>query len=129
MSNQIKFKHASDGVISIENGTTQLSDLFTIGAVAIASKRNEKMGKIEYATDTEGLEIVSEKAEFAAVFLNNSIRSIGVLLANANDIEHEISSIGWLITGLSELAEMANDARIDIERSLKETGKQGVSNE
>lgn len=125
MSNSIKFEHSLGGAISQDNGTTSLSDLFSIGAMALTTRRNSETSQLEYATDIEGLEIVAEKADFAANFLTNSVRSIGILLANAevSEIEHEIKSISWLITGLSELAIMVNDAQSDMNYVIEAINK------
>jgi len=130
MSKSIKFVHASEGTIPVNNGTTSISDIFSIGAVTLTTKRNSETHELEYPTDSKGLEIIAEKADFAANFLTNSVRSIGVLLATVDpsEIGHEIKSIAWLITGLSELSIMVSDTQRDIEFSLKTVDEANVEN-
>jgi len=126
MGDSIRFNHADSGETSVDNGTTALSDALVIGAINLTSKRNVETHQLEYATDSQGLEIIAEKSDLAANFLTNSVRSIGVLLANvdAKEIEYEINSISWLIVGLSELALTMDAAKSDIEHAIKEVGNE-----
>lgn len=125
MSYTIKFKHASGGKIHMNSGATSLADLFNIGSLTLTSRHNMEKGRLEYATDTEGLEKTIEKAEQAANFLSSGVNSIALLLANVNvsEVEHEVNSIAWLVAGMSELAMMINDAKSDMEYSLKITSE------
>jgi len=120
MSKSIKFNHADNGELALNTGSTSLADLLTIGAVSLTAKRNQEACKQEYATDKKGLQIISEKAEHAASFFNNSTHALGVLLAHVdhNEIQDHIPQIAWLIAGLSELSEMVGDAKSDIDYEL-----------
>ena len=121
MSDKIKFIHAENGELIENNGSTVLADIFTIGAIQLAAKRNFETQHLEYATDLKGLEAIAEKTEYVSGFLNDSISSIGILLAHIDhaEIETEMPTIGWLIAGLSELSRMTTETRADINRSIQ----------
>jgi len=123
MSNTMKFTHAPTGEINVMEGKTSYADIFKIGAMTISSETKYPGGSFyftQYPTDKAGLEIVSMKSGELLTSLHDAISVIGVLMANADaeEIQDELSSIAWVFTGLSELAEMVSSSRDDMEHTL-----------
>lgn len=120
VSKLIKFEHGENGTLKVNNGSTSLSDLLTLGAVIHTAKQNKKPFNTEYPTDLAGLQVMSDKAGYAAEFLNESTRAVSVLLAyvDPSEIQGELQSIAWLIAGLSEMAGVVSAAGSEIDCAL-----------
>jgi len=123
----VRFDHAHNGTISL-NGTTNLGCLLELGAITNTMKINydKNGGKLEYATDDKGLEIVANNIHGGIESLFNGIAVIGKLLGySSSEIgEDDISSVGWLLCGLAEIGEGLRMDLANIEYS-KEQGRKG----
>ncbi len=120
---KIKFTHAPNGEIEVNNGKTSYSDIFTIGALRVASETifpGNQTYFTKYPTDKEGLEVAVLKSGELLTALHDAISVIGVLMAYANpkDIQEDIHSVSWLIAGLGELAEMVSSTESEMTHSL-----------
>lgn len=106
----IKFDHAPDGEIEF-SGVSIFKDLMPIGALALTGQYvsdPEKGMYKRYATDKKGLQAIIDKQEETLLLLHDTMKSLGLVLAVSDSEKLSglgvVDSLGWLITGLSELA-------------------------
>ena len=125
----IKFTHAKDGQIELNQGCTIFSDLLMLGAFAGTKtfKYDQNTSWREYATDAEGLDTLEYKSGEMVSTLADTIGSLGVLMAYVDRGEvgdRHLSNYAWLIAGLGELLTQVAHENQEIARSMLVTNKQ-----
>ncbi|NOR68495.1 MAG: hypothetical protein GQ532_02160 [Methylomarinum sp.] len=109
-NNEIKFKHASDGMTSTCIGKTIFPALWSLAAVDISTqmKVSEEDGiTYDCLTDEDGLkQLISNGNDFLD-HVNDANLAISMILTDiksSEQIQHNLSELVWLQVGLVELA-------------------------
>jgi hypothetical protein len=102
----VRFDHADGGMVSLQ-ASTDLSKLLTLGAMAKTRRYRPEMGGSATATDEAGREMLINHLDGAVGAILDGLGSVGKALALASDElpPGDVFNIGWLICGLSELAQ------------------------
>lgn len=113
MSDQIKFKYAKDGVISVGCNKTVFPAIWSIAAVEATTHVNTFNNSIEYdcPTDAEGLDILISKGMDFIENVNEANMAISMVMTavdSSGQIKNNLSELAWLQTGLLELASKVN---------------------
>jgi hypothetical protein len=102
----IAFDYAEGGTIAL-HGNTGISSLLRLGAMVKTRQYQPELSGSATATDEKGREIVIRQLDGAAEMIVDSLGTVGKLLALTSEELNpgDVSSIGWLVCGLAELAE------------------------
>ncbi|QFY44636.1 hypothetical protein F6R98_20050 [Candidatus Methylospira mobilis] len=106
------------------NQSTGIGSLLDIGALLNTRRYDPATGKAYTATDREGLERLEYCGAEAVSSILMSLSAVGKAVGWASDNldSADVSTIGWLITGLSDVAlrvdEGLGDVRHEIQRDF-----------
>ena len=117
MSNaNIKFTHAPRGEVAKTFGKSTLSNVFLLGAMSLTAEEQLINGELinKYATNPDGMKILKNKTADFLDGVNESIQALTIHLAlTGEEYSDEITSLHWLLCGLSELAQhVAQEQRL-----------------
>lgn len=128
----IKFTPAKDETMSLECGSSGLRVILAIGALKHCSEYritdDEKCWQ-DYKTDLAGLETMTAHADEALDTLMESIGVLGkalVYLDRGEMAKGEIDAIGWLISGLSDIARDIARESGEMKSSIKYLARQAT---
>ncbi len=119
MSEGIKFDHGENDLEFSTN--TALPYSFELGALLYSRHRDEQ-NQLKFATDNEGLKRAESAASHLVDQLHLSTKLLSFLLVyvDKNELtDGEIESIGWLMHGLAEMAELAKSAQDEMRYAIE----------
>ncbi len=127
MSNEdsIKIKFDYEGVnpVTVELMKSDFIALFPIGALrhtARLAESDQLNRHLIYPTDREGLEEIANMTGSTLLTLHRSLAALGKMIAvtDPGELGDDFQAFGWLINGLSELANIVEAEHSQMRQSL-----------
>jgi hypothetical protein len=122
-THRINFKHGENGGIDLYSGNTVFSNVLMLGALAHTREYDKSIFHKKYQTDIAGLEILSSKTHEAITVIADSVTALGEIMAYAdldNVDKGSLTTLGWLISGLSELQNQLIFENMEVTHALKD---------
>ena len=104
----------------LRNGKTSLANLDALFQATACHEYKKGIGHVIKCIDQESLTNLENIAYNTDLWINASIKVVGMLMANADHSaldDFDLKQVGWLLTGLSELKNALDDANTVIENT------------
>ena len=120
----VRFDLSQSGDLSLSS-STPLANILKLGAMAYTTKHNDVTGRMETATDELGLNLMKEQLTTGVGLILDGIGVVADLMStNCDSVSgREVSTLGWLICGLAEMASDMEYHRNQAEFELRKTNR------